>query len=219
MTRSRQAAAPSRGGSTAVTDAIARQDGRGPLDVGRRGQLEFGLDDGAPVAERAGQLGHGPDADQAPSREDPDPIADRLDLGQQVARQHDRQAAFADEAPQQGEDLVDAQRVDRGGGFVEDEQVGRLDQGIGDAQPLAHPARIGVDRVVGAIGQANLLEDFVDGRFCSVTVESVEARGVAQVLAPGQPAVEPDGVGQVADPPLHGPRVARGIETHDRRRA
>ncbi len=88
-----------------------------------------------------------------PGGEDPDPVADRLDLGQQVAREQDRQPALVDEPAQELEDLDDAERVDRRGRLVEDQQVGRLDQRIGDAEPLAHAARVGLDPVVGAIGR------------------------------------------------------------------
>ena len=104
------------------------------------------------------------DADEAAGREDADPVADRLDLVEEVAREQDREAALVDEPPQQLEDLDHAERVDRGGRLVEDEQVGRLDEGVGDAEPLAHAARVGLDRVVGAIGEADLREDLVDRR-------------------------------------------------------
>ena len=46
--------------------------------------------------------------------------------------------------------------------------------------------------------------------------EAVELRRVAQVLAPGHAAVEPDGVGQVADPALDLARLPGGVEAHDR---
>ena len=115
-----------------------------------------------PVTELGGQLVDRPDPDEAARGEDPDPVADRLDLGQQVAREHDRQAALVDQPAQQVEDLDDADRVDRRRRLVEDQQVGRLDQGVGDAEPLAHAARVGVDPVVGAVGQPDLLEDLVD---------------------------------------------------------
>ena len=93
--------------------------------------------------------------------------------------------ALVGQPPQQVEDLDHAERVDRRRRLVEDEQVGRLDQRVGDAQPLAHAARVGLDRVVGAIGQADLLEDLVDGGFRLGLAEAVEPRRVAQVLATG----------------------------------
>ena len=74
----------------------------------------------------------------------------------------DRPRSF-DEPAQQLEDLDDADRVDRRGRLVEDEQVGRLDQGVRDAEPLAHAAGVRADPVVRAIGEPDLREDLVDG--------------------------------------------------------
>ena len=73
------------------------------------------------------------------------------------------EAALVDEPAQQVEDLDHAERVDRRRRLVEDEQVGRLDQRVGDAEALAHAARVGADPVVGAARQADLVEDLVDG--------------------------------------------------------
>ena len=61
------------------------------------------------------------------------------------------------------EDLGHAERVDRGRRLVEDEDVGVLHERVGDAEALEHAARIGLDAVVGPVGQPDLLEDLVDG--------------------------------------------------------
>ena len=177
-------------------------------------QLEADLDDRRPVTELPGQLVDRSDADQAAGGEDPDPVADRLDLAEQVARQHDRQTTLVDELAQEVEDLDDAERIDRGRRLVEDQQVRRLDQRVGDAEPLAHAARVLLDRVVGPIGQPDLLEDLVDGRLGLVAPQPVEAGRVAQVLAAGQSAVEADRVGQVADPALDLARLPGRVEAH-----
>ena len=55
------------------------------------------LDGGRAVAEQAGEAGHGALADHPAGREDADPVADRLDLGQQMAGEQDRQTALVDE--------------------------------------------------------------------------------------------------------------------------
>ena len=73
-----------------------------------------------PSPKAGGQLVDRSLPDQPAGGEDADPIADRLDLGQQVARQHDRQATLVDQPAQELEDLDDAERVDRGGRLVED---------------------------------------------------------------------------------------------------
>ena len=99
------------------------QRGLGSCDVVGARELEGDVDGGRAVAEIGGQLFDGPDADKASGGEDADPVADALDLGEQVARQQDRQTAFVDEPAEQVEDLEHAERVDRGRRLVEDQQV------------------------------------------------------------------------------------------------
>ena len=67
-----------------------------------------------------------------------------------------------DERPDEAQDLGDALRVDRDGRFVEDEDVGRLHQRVGDPEALAHAARIRLDESSATTGQPDLVEDLVD---------------------------------------------------------
>ena len=110
---------------------------------------------------------------------------------------------------------IDADRVDRRRRLVEDQDVGILDQRVGDAEALEHAARVRVDAVVGAIGHADLLEDLVDLRLRIGPRDAVQASRVAQVLAPGHAVVEADAVRQVADAALHLERVPGRIEADD----
>ena len=160
----RHARLPGPGASTDSTSGSARSAVAARSTSAGVGELELDLDDRRAIAELGGQLRDGALPDEPTGGEDPDPVAHRLDLGQQVAREHDREAAFVDELAQQVQDLDDAERVDRGRRLVEDEQVRRLDQRVGDAEPLAHAARVGLDRIVRPVGQADVGEDLVDGR-------------------------------------------------------
>ena len=54
--------------------------------------------------------------------------------------------------------LVDALRVEPVGGLVEDEQAGPAQEGGGQAQPLAHAHRVGLDRAAADVGEAHPLE-------------------------------------------------------------
>ena len=115
---------PRRGTSTDSTDGIA-------LSVVLARSTSAGVGSSSPTSMTAvpspnwrRELVDGPDPDQPARREDPDPVADGLDLGQQVARQHDREATLVDEPAQQLEDLDHADRVDRRRRLVEDQQVG-----------------------------------------------------------------------------------------------
>ena len=71
--------------------------------------------------------------------DDDHPAADRLDLGHDVRREQDRVpvAQLADQVA----DLADLDRVEPGGRLVEDQDVGVVDQRLGQADPLAEPSR------------------------------------------------------------------------------
>ena len=161
-------------------------------------------------SEPRGELLERPGGDEAAGGEEPDPVAQRLDLAQDVRREQDGQVALVDEAPEQREQLLDARRVDRDRRLVEDQDRRLLDQGVGDAQPLAHAAGVGVGALVGRVarggprGAARRSAPRPRERG-----DAVELRRVAQVLATGQAAVEADVVGQVAHLALDAP-AARG---------
>jgi hypothetical protein len=132
-----------------------------------------------------------------------------------MAREQDRHVPFPDEGAEEVEDLGDAERIDRGRRLVEDQDVRILDQGVGDAEALKHAARVRLGEVIAAGGEPDLVEDLVDRRLCLGARDPVERRGVAQVLAAGQVAVEADGVRQVADAPLDLERPAGRIQPDD----
>ena len=177
--------------------------------------MELDLDDRLVLHEPRRQLLDGPLPDEPACGEDADPVAHRLDLREQVARQEDRQAVVAAERLEQLEDLLDADRVDRGRRFVEDQDVGVLDERVGDPEPLAHAARVRPDLVAAAIREADLAEDLVDRLLRGLAVEPVEVRGIAQVGAAGHVVVEADRIGQVTDPAFDLARIARRVEPDD----
>ena len=207
---------PSGGASTDSTDSIPSSVVLARLTSAGVGSSSPTSIDGGPVTELGRELVDGPDPDEAARREDPDPVADGLDLAQEVAGEHDREAALGDEPAEQVEDLDDADRVDRRGRLVEDQEVRRLDQGIGDAESLAHAAGVGADPVVRTVGESDLGEDLVDGGLRLGLAQAVEAGRVAQVLAAGHVLVEADGVGQVTHPSLDLARLPGGVEPHHR---
>ena len=82
--------------------------------------------------------------------------------------------------------------------LVEQDDGRTADEGLGDAEPLAHPARVGRGPAVGGIGDADPAREGVD-TLLAVAVGAAEARDVAQRLAAGHPAVEPRVLGEVAE--------------------
>ena len=137
--------------------------------------------------------------DELARGEEPDPVAQGLDLAQDVRREQDGEVALLHEPPEQREQLLHARRVDRDRRLVEDQDGRLLDQGVGDAEALAHAAGVRLGLAVGGVLEADLVEQLVDPGLGVGTRDAVELGGVAQVLAAGHAAVEADVVGQVAD--------------------
>src|SRR6187401_2987744 len=205
-----RAAGASAAASCVVTTLLLRLGGETPIDLVER---EAG------IAGTVGELGDPTLGDEAAMGEDPDPIAQLLDLAEQVARKQHGEAAVTGQGLNEVEELGHAGRVDGRRRLVEDEDLRILDEGIGDAEPLEHAPRVGIGGMVGRVRQAHLLEELDDPRRRLRRVEAVQARRVVEVLAAGEPAVKSDAVRQVADPTLHLERVARRVEADDARLA
>ena len=86
-------------------------------------------------AERGGQLVERARGHQPAFVDDHDAVAGLGDLGQDVGREDDRVLALErlDQAP----DLDDLGRVEADRRLVEDEDLGIVDEGLGDARPAA----------------------------------------------------------------------------------
>jgi hypothetical protein len=98
---------------------------------------------------------------------------------------------------------------ERGGGLVHDEQLGRVDLCLGDAEPLALAAREAADRPVGLVREPDELEHLVDAVLDRPRGTSVEeARGEAQRLPRRLVLVEARVLRQEADAAAHLEAVA-----------
>ena len=78
--------------------------------------------------------------------------------------------------------LAGPDRVDADGGLVEEEHVGVVQQAAGDVEPLPHAARVALDPLALATGQADQLEQPPMRAFCSRGGHAVELGEVAQVV-------------------------------------
>ena len=144
-------------------------------------------------AGRRAQRGQVVLQDQAPGVQHPDPGAQLLHLGHQVAGQEDRHPRLVqpDEELAQVPDPVRVQAVAR---LVQHQQPRPADQRAGQAQPLPHAQRVGLDRPAVHPAQADLLQRLVDaappgapGRPPARTgrVEQREVRPAGQVRVGG----------------------------------
>ena len=109
----------------------------------------------------------------------------------------------------EGEQVAPALGVERADRLVEDQQARLRDEGLGDPEPLPHPARVARDPAAGGIGQADLLEDGRSpGARASRAPESLEPARQLDELTTGHPAVVARVLVQDADG-LPGTRIAR----------
>ena len=150
------------------------------------------------LAERAG-------GDDPPVVDDRDPVAQPLDLAQQVrVEEHGRApvARLADDRPH----VVAADRVERGRGLVEDHERRVAHERRREPEPLLHALREAASAVAGAVGEPGEPEDALDLRPDGPWHGSpAELRVQRQHLVRGQPGLVAEQLGQVADPP---PRLA-----------
>ena len=139
-----------------------------------------------------------PSARTLPAVEDRDAVADVLHVGQQVAGQQDRLAAAA-ELDDEVLDLAAADGVQAGGRLVEDEQVGVVDEGLGQADAAGHALGILADGAARARGQADHLQEHLDALAALAAGDLEEPAVVVERLVGVQEAVEVGLLGQEAD--------------------
>ena len=137
--RSRRRARPTRSTITRARAASRTRRVVAPAD-----------DDPQPVVgERREQLVRRRGPHESPAVEDRDAVGDPLDVVEDVGRVEDRRLAL--EARHQLEDLAPSDRVERADRLVEQQDLGPRDHRLGDAEPLAHAARVRLRPPVGGI--------------------------------------------------------------------
>ena len=94
----------------------------------------------------ARQFGNRARSDEAPIAQHGDPVADRIDLVEEVGDEDDADAA-ALEIPQDLEKRLDLVRVEAGGRLVEDEHLGREIDGARDGDDLLDGHRVGAQGI------------------------------------------------------------------------
>ncbi len=160
------------------------------------------LDGDLEAAGGRAQLGRRALLDQPAGRHQPDPGAEPLGVVELVAGQQHRPAP-GDVVQQQVVDPAAVAGVEPDRRLVQDQQVGRPDQGGRGGQHLAHAPGVGGGRPVGHAAQPEQADHPVD-----LGVGGVGPAGDQdQVLAAGQPRRQGRGLDQAPDPPR--PRPGR----------
>ena len=140
-----------------------------------------------------------PGLDQAAAGDDRDPVADQLDLAQQVRVEQNGDAATAQLLEQAADDAA-PDRVEGAGRLVEQQQPRRADQRLGDAQPLLHPLRHRLHPLVPRLAEPDKVEQLAPAR----SRRRPSRRGAGAAAAARRPSTSPGS--ETAPPDSRGPR-------------
>ncbi len=108
-------------------------------------------------------------------------------------------------------ELAARQGINAGGGFVKDEQVGRVDEGAAEADFLFHPAGEFAGGAVGEGGEAGRVQEALDARTAFAAFKAEEAGVEVDVFVNAEGGVEiaPQSLRHVGDAVREGKAVAR----------
>ena len=144
--------------STSSSRPVAR-DGRPCLGQPgqQRGRVVVDLDGDD---RGLGRHGGGRGVPQQPAAvDDHDPVADALELAEQVGGDQDRDAELAADPPDQVEHVVAAGGVETVGGLVEQHQLGVVDQRLRELDPLLHAGGVAAHRPVALLVEPDVAQD------------------------------------------------------------
>ena len=94
-------------------------------------------------------------------------------------------------------------RVQAGGRLVEEEHLGVVDEGVGQAQPLLHAARQGLDVRVALVAQVDQLQEVADHPPTGGRRDAVAASEEVEVLPDLHVVVDPECVRHEAEDATH----------------
>ncbi len=142
--------------------------------------------------------------------DDGHPLAQRIGLEHVVRREQDRLVLGLQIADHLAH-LARPYRIQADRRLVEEEHLRVVQQRAGDVQALHHAARVALDLLLPAVGQAHELEQVRDALARDLGIDVVQAGEVAQVVLPGKAPVEPplaaeDEADHAPDDPPLGPR-------------
>ena len=106
---------------------------------------------------------------------------------------------FASDCEDEVADFADLIGIEARGGFVEDEKVGLMDDGLGDADALSVPAREGFDGAVKDLEDAALLGDGMYGGFSVFARDLALCSDGGEGIADEHIEVEWVGFGEIAE--------------------
>ena len=129
-----------------------------------------------------------------------DPIA-ALALVHEMRRDEDRDLILARQLDQQSPEGVPRDRIDTGGGLIEDQELRAVHQRYGERKTLTHAERQTFRETVGHIAQAEPLDHRGGARRDLCLGDLKQSRVQHQVLLDGELVVQRERLGHVADAP------------------
>jgi len=158
-------------------------------------------------AARAGQLCGRPRGDELAAEQDRDAVADELDLREQVRVEQDGDATAAQFLEEQAYGAA-ADRVERRGRLVEEQDARLADERLRDAEPLLHPLRHAVHAAARGVRERDELEQ--PAPLGGAAVRAGEALVQLEHLVGRVPAGEAEELGEVAERSPCRPRSGAG---------
>ena len=175
------------------------------------------MEKGVGEVARAGageKFGQRAGIDDAALVEEQDAVAEVFGLAHDVGREKNRAARGAFAADGLDDELA-ADDVEGGGGFVEDEEVGFVNEGARDVGALLLAGGEGAALLVGEGGDLEFRDELFRAAREAVLGDFVEAAKVEQHLARRQAAVELRVAGEKADAAARGERMFEYVLTVD----
>src|SRR5216683_2972936 len=150
-------------------------------------------------ARAAAQLDHAADGERAPGGHDPNVAGQGLGLVHAVGADDER-AAFLLQVLQVRPGAPGAVGVERGGGFVGEDQARAVEGGADERDLLAHAFRVGAEPAVARVAELEELEKVVDPAPAQRGLDVVHGAEVVEVGPRGHALVEPRHLRHQPDP-------------------
>ena len=117
--------------------------------------------------------------------------------------------------PQVLPEIAPGAGIEAGGGLIEQQHSGMMQQSFGQLDAALHAAGKSFDQFLAAIGQADAAEDFLNPVLQGGAAQTVEMSLMPEILVGGEFEVDALGLKDHADLATQTRRLARGIATHD----
>ena len=133
-----------------------------------------------------------------PAVQDHHAIADVFDVREQMRTQQNR-GSPSPEFQQQILHLAGADGIEAGGRLIEDQQLGIVDQRLGEPEAATHPLRVLADRPTLDLREPDHVEKFVDATLPRAAVEPEDATVVVEGLTGVEEPVQVGLLREIAD--------------------